>query len=1459
MSDRPSEPLTSIPDEPRVTGGWRKPAGRSIWQPPPAAAQAEPATFVPSLPSNVGAQPEAIGGWHLPKPEDTTVNPEDVVEVRPAPAEALPTRPEDIIFPTEETAVEEAAPQATEAAPVADVSEAVVPSGDTAAAETADEQTGALENEPTTLLDLEREPVSAEEENGFSMSELLALASLVDQTPQARLVPGTTTVTEAPPDDEAQPTGETSPATRGETGQQAAVSATQTDTQAEAEDPAAYARRQLEQLGVTGGATGTGIVTGAAAPTEAEDPAAYARRQLEQLGVTGGATGTGIATGAAAPVPAALTPEQEELARRYRETQEQVRALRAAYQAGQITRDDLQNRLRQLMILDENRVWWMMGLETDTWYKFDNGEWIPATPPVLNADEVSPPQRGVPPTITSGLNPDEVIGGSLPLVGEEEQPVSFNTQPSAQFRTPPPEEYGMTGYAAPVPQPGTPVQDPDYTVVGNAGAYLEPVRSSEAPTLQNMSAATADTLRSPRVDIDAGSFVAAPIPTEEAAPPEYNLEQAAPTYDEIARRQQTQLFGTVVRVALVLIGLFLLVAAGAIILLVIKPYNDIAAQYQPQIAALANYQPAFQTARILDVNNNLIAELNSPQGGARSDVPLEKISPFMIHAVLSSENSRYWEDPGFDWISIGRAFAQNLSTGNIESGASTITQQIARQLVLQDTSISSSRKIQEIVIAAKIAEQYSKNQILQLYLNEIYFGNQNYGVEAASQFYFGHSANDLNLPEAALLTAMIAAPASYDPVRHIGEDNATYNARRTLTFNQMKTVIAKMQSVGCLATREGGPADFCVNDNVVRQARAQQAVVEATRYEPRQISTKYPHFVQFVRQLVERDFGAGTMYQRGFVIKTTLNPAIQDAAQTALSRTVAAIQNTGIDTGSVMVTDPRTGAIRAMVGSPDFNNQQIDGQVNTALTWQQPGSAIKPVVYTAALEGVDTTGDGVPDRYMTPASIIWDVPTTFNTNPPYTPTNFQGQGFAGPIALRYALQQSRNIPAVKTYDFIGADKFRDTATRMGLRFREDAQFGLATGIGATEVTLYDMMVAYGTLANGGVKNALYAIDSITDSSGIPLDLPQRVQGQAIVQPQIAFLMQNILSDDSARAPAFPTGANSPLNVPNYAVAAKTGTTNDTRDLWTMGFTRNAVVGVWLGNHLDRPTFVQGGGFQNVAPLWNQVMQAALKTMPNPGAFPNPGGLVQAQICADTGTLPPANCSSLRPEIFVQSEPPPGADQAFVRQVSIDAWTGLIANEYCRDNIIQGTFVNIPDAAAVSWLNSAAGAATAQRLGITASTLQTVPNATCDANTDIPIAVINFPPQGQTLTGTVQVTGAATARTFSRYQLEVASATAPNTFTIVSGPTTTPQTAAGPLGTWDTTRTPNGPYILRLAMFASNGGYLYRTVTVNVANVLPTATPVPIIPTLPPTVPPFSTTPFPQTDFTPLPFETVPPG
>ncbi|MBL8162441.1 MAG: penicillin-binding protein, partial [Anaerolineae bacterium] len=884
-------------------------------------------------------------------------------------------------------------------------------------------------------------------------------------------------------------------------------------------------------------------------------------------------------------------------------------------------------------------------------------------------------------------------------------------------------------------------------------------------------------------------------------------------------------------------------------------YNGIAGEYTAQIAALANYQPAFQTAKVLDVNGNLIAEINSQDAGARTNVPLERISPFMIHAVVALENERFFEDPGWDWIAIGRAFLQNLSAGAVESGASTITQQIAEQLILRQPTTTPDLKLREIIIASQIAQQYTKQEILELYLNEIFFGNQSYGVEAASQFYFNVSANDLNMPQAALLAGMISSPVQYNPVRLSGEDQIAYDSRRTLTFQRMEFVMQRMQEVGCLTFQTGGQP-FCVDAGVARQQAINLATVKAARYLPRSVRFKYPHFVQFVVDRVNELYPGGEMFRLGFVIRTTLNPAVQDAAEAALDDTMSRLITTRVNTGSVMVTDPRNGAIRAMVGSPDFANEDIRGQVNGALTFQQPGSSIKPIVYTGALEGVDSNGDGRPE-YLTAASILWDVLTTFpNTNPPYTPVNYDGQ-FRGPVAVRAALQNSYNIPAIKVYQFIGETKFRDVANRVGLVFPQNAVFGLPTGIGATEVTLYSMMQAYGTLANSGVRAPLYAIESITDASGNAVPIPGR-EAQQVVQPQVAYLMSNILSDDQARGPAF--GINGPLTINGLptsgVVAAKTGTTDGARDLWTMGYTRNAVVGVWLGRPDDQPTLVTDGGYGSAAPLWNRVMSAVLNTMSRPEQFGIPPGVIAQQICPDTGTLPPANCpSSLRNELFIEGLPAPSADNAFVRQVTIDTWTGLLGNNFCPDNQQAATVININDPSAVTFLNSAAGQAIARRLGITASTIANPPTAACDLNTEVPIARIIAPTDNSTVSGVVQITGAAQATSFNRFELWYAPENNPAAATAIGGAVTTPQTS-GLLGQWDTSGL-NGRYILYLRMFSSNayGGNLERRAVVNVVNTQPpTATPL-VFPT---TIAPTANVPFGPTS-TPIPFDEVQPG
>ncbi len=1366
------EPVTEVPVKLQTGSGWR----------------------VPTLPQNMPAQPQNQGDWHLPRPEDTVFTEESETEITPERKQVIESRPEDFLEGLQLSATEDSTP--TQTTPITE------PDSD--------------KTDSQSLLDLELNDLvkatGADEDDeddadAFSMSELIALSSLVEQSPKSTIVPKATGVTGSQP---------------------AEVTGTQTAAPDAADDPAAYARRQLEAL--QGGNTESEPVaakTDSASQTST-DAAAYAKQQLEALGVTAAEPAAPVVP--AAPAAPTLTARQQELAQKFRDTESQVRALRTQYQSGQLTRDQLQEQLKRLMILDESNTWWMMGVETDTWYRFQNNEWLVATPPYTSPTQQDA-GRTPPPTVTSGLDPSEVIHGSLPYFptsGAAPQVGGF-TQSNETDQT---GGFGITEELG-LPRQNIPIQDPERTMVSAAGTYLSPVQSNSAPTIPNLSPYNpnvAETQVNPAFDpYGYGPATPAPIPGQAETAPDYELDEPGPTYEDAAKLQQQRTIRTVITIAALGIGaLLLLVACG--IGFILMQYKGLAGQYQAQIAALDNYRPQFQTARVLDINGNLIAELNSQDGGARTTVPLSKISPFMIHAVVSLENERFFEDPGWDWVAIGRAIIQNVSAGQVESGASTITQQIAEQLILKTPTNTAALKLEELVIAAEISKQYSKEKILELYLNEIFFGNQSYGVEAASQFYFNISANDLNLPQAAMLAGMIASPVQYNPVRLSGDTDQDYRDRRAATFGRMEYVIQRTQTVGCLTLQQNAQP-FCVDNNVVRQAVVQKAQINATTFTPREVKFKYPHFVQFVTEYVESVYGSGEIYRRGFVIKTTLNSAIQDAAEAGLKQTMTTLINTGVNTGSVMVTDPRTGAVKAMVGSPNFNDNSIDGQVNGALTWQQPGSSIKPVEYAKALEGVDDNGDGRPDRWYTPATILWDVPTTFQ-NPSYTPTNFDNR-YHGPIALRYALQNSYNVPAVKTYQFVSDAGFKDMAARLGLSFPDGAQFGLPTAIGATEVTLYGMMSAFGTLANSGVRAPLYVVDSITDSSGNVVDLPARAQPAQVIQPQIAYLMENILSDDTARATAF--GVNGPLTISGIPtsgyVAAKTGTTNDARDLWTMGATTNTVVGVWLGRPDNAATAVRDGGYGSAAPLWNRVMTAALQVQGRPGAFPNPPGLIQAQICADTGTLPPQNCSSLRTELFVQGQEPPSADQAFVQQLAVDTWTGLRANEFCPDNRVSATVLNISDPTGVAWLNSPQGAADAQRLGITAGTVTTVPTDVCSVNTEVPIARILSPTDGQVITtGPTQIFGSAAAtQTFNRYQLEYASAAQPDLFTIIGGAVTTPQNS-GVLGTWNTQQMPNGAYILRLAMFSNNGGYLYRTINVNIVNVAPTPIPQIIQPT-----------------------------
>ncbi|MEZ4668910.1 MAG: biosynthetic peptidoglycan transglycosylase [Anaerolineae bacterium] len=666
----------------QTQGGWRKPQSATAAPPSPAPIKSQTGGWrVPVLPQNVPSAPSTQGDWHLPKPEDTIFTERDETEIPAERQQAIESRPEDFLENFQLTSQQPAEQEEvdTEASP-----QPIEPE-----AEKTDSQ---------SLLDLELgdviEATGADEDDDddtFSMSELIALSSLVEKTPKSDIVPK-----------QKEPVAETGPqATTGQTG---------------ADDPAAYARKQLELLQGTSAATST-----------ADDAAAYARKQLEALSGT-----------SSAPAQAGLTPKQQELAQKFNETQTQVRVLRGQYQAGQLTRDQLQEQLKRLMILDENNVWWMMGVETDTWYRFQNNEWVIDTPPYAGQ-----PARTPTPTITSQLDPSQVIQGSLPYLPSE--PIqSGNTQPSAAFQT---GGFGISEELG-LPRQNVPINDPDRTLVSEAGYNFGAVRPGEAPTVQNLGGfGSQPTQVNQRVDVGFDQYgnVAAPIPGDQyaEAAPDYTLDKPSPVYEDVARQQQQRTVRTVLTLVGLGVGALLLLFACGIGFILIQ-YNSMASQFQPQIAALANYQPVFQTVKIQDVNGNQIALINSQEGGARTTVPLNKISDWMIHAVVSLENERFFEDPGWDWVAIGRAFIQNISAGQIESGASTITQQIAEQLILKTPTNTPALKLQEIVIASEIAKQYSKEKILELYLNEIFFGNQSYGVEAAAQFYFNTSAQDLN-------------------------------------------------------------------------------------------------------------------------------------------------------------------------------------------------------------------------------------------------------------------------------------------------------------------------------------------------------------------------------------------------------------------------------------------------------------------------------------------------------------------------------------------------------------------------------------------------------------------------------------------------------------------------------------------------------------------------------------------
>ncbi len=545
----------------------------------------------------------------------------------------------------------------------------------------------------------------------------------------------------------------------------------------------------------------------------------------------------------------------------------------------------------------------------------------------------------------------------------------------------------------------------------------------------------------------------------------------------------------------------------------------------------------------------------------RTVITLDQISDYAEKASIAIEDSNFYNHNGIEPKAILRAILTNITEGNLLSGqgGSTITQQVIKNALLtQDKKIS--RKLKEWILAPRLEQQLSKDQILELYLNEIPYGGTVYGIQEASRRFFGKDAKDLTLAESAYLAALPQAPTYYSP----------YGNNLEALENRKNKVLKEMLS-----------------NNFISQEEFDSASQEKVNFEkPENFGIKAPHFVFWIYEQLEEKYGAEAIEQGGLKVVTTLDWELQQKAEEIVKRN--ALQNEvsfNAENASIVATDPKTGQVLVMVGSRDYFDEKIDGNFNITTTNRQPGSAFKPIVYAEAF-----------NKGYLPETMIFDVPTEFSATCSsggdcYNPQNYDN-AFRGPMSLRNALAQSVNIPAVKVLYLAGLKDSLNLAKKMGLETLTNVdQYGLTLVLGGGEVRPIDMATAYGVFANDGTKHKTQGILEVIDRKGKKLE-EFKDENERVLPEQTARLISDILSDNNARTPAF--GANSYLNIPGVAV--KTGTTNDYRDAWIVGYTPEISVAAWAGNNDNRSMEKKVAGFI-VAPMWNEFMKVAIEKIP----------------------------------------------------------------------------------------------------------------------------------------------------------------------------------------------------------------------------------------------------------------------
>ena len=592
------------------------------------------------------------------------------------------------------------------------------------------------------------------------------------------------------------------------------------------------------------------------------------------------------------------------------------------------------------------------------------------------------------------------------------------------------------------------------------------------------------------------------------------------------------------------------------------------------------------SSKVYDRNDNALYDIYDE--AKRDPVAFNDVPDYLKKATVAVEDKEFYNHKGFDPLTPFRIIKNIFYFGKV-TGGSTLTQQLTRNVLLT-TERSLTRKIKELILSIQIDAKYSKDEILLMYLNEAPYGGASWGVEPAAQQYFGKTVKELNLAESAILAGLPQLPSVYSP---FSKTPTAYISRTNHVLNRM------------------------VEDGYISKELAAETMEKVKNYKfsDKNSTTKAPHFVFWIKELLAEKYGEAVVEGGGLKITTTLDLELQEQAQKIVSDEVDKAENLGISNGAALVLDPTNGQVLAMVGSRGYFSDKTDGAFNvTTQALRQPGSAIKPVTYLAGLK-----------KGMTAATMIMDTPVTFLSTSPgqkdYSPQNYNGK-FNGPMSLRNALGNSINVIAVKTLANVGVENMLKLAYDMGLSTLEPtkenlSKFGFAVTLGGAEVKMIELASAYTAFANGGTSMKAFGILKVEDRNGRILEEYKAPDGKKVMTPQEAFIISNILSDNSARELTF--GSVNGLQISGYQVAAKTGTTNDKKDNWAIGWTPNLLSVVWVGNNDNTPMGKVASGVSGATPIWKKIMLLSLPKR-NKEDFSIPNKIVSLDVDKISGYL-----------------------------------------------------------------------------------------------------------------------------------------------------------------------------------------------------------------------------------------------